>query len=427
MTSAPASRSGPASRVLLFHPGNPIFVQQAARALDEVHLLSAFVTSFHYTTNDALSRFLKNALKLVYAAPEKELRRREITEIGESRILTHRIPGFVQTAVAKSPAGPILADLVWESSEVSFDRIVAGKHLNGDDAVYGYEHAALSTFQGQKELGGLCIYDMPICHHQTQSEILSPEFQQFPITQTSYQRHLDRQAGRRNARKDKELALADLVVANSSFTKDSLVTAGVAEDRIAVIPYGAPPVRERYHPPKTPFIFLSAGTQSVRKGVHYLVQAWRQIAPVVGSELWLVGAMELPAQYLRDLPGRVVIKPSLPKEELFELYRKSSVLVFPSLAEGFGMVITEAMANGLPVITTTNTCGRDLIAHGRNGFLVPIRDVTALANTMQWCLDHPLELVEMGAEALRTAADWQWQDYRALLAKTVQVLLAARA
>ena len=92
------------------------------------------------------------------------------------------------------------------------------------------------------------------------------------------------------------------------------------------------------------------------------------------------------------------------------------VLAFPSLCEGFGLVITEAMAHGLPVITTPNTVGRDLIEHGRNGFLVPIRDPDALAQTMAWCLDHRGELERVGREAARAAAAWQWDDYRRALA-----------
>ena len=73
------------------------------------------------------------------------------------------------------------------------------------------------------------------------------------------------------------------------------------------------------------------------------------------------------------------------------------------------------MAHGLPVITTPNTAGRDLIEHRRNGFLVPIRDAESLAEAMVWCVTHRSEAARVGREAARTASSWQWSDYRRAL------------
>jgi len=133
--------------------------------------------------------------------------------------------------------------------------------------------------------------------------------------------------------------------------------------------------------------------------------------------------MALPPECLAHLPGKVVIRPSLPRPELFELFRRAGVLVFPSLCEGFGQVITEAMSQGLPVITTANTAGPDFIEHGRNGFLVPVRDSERLAETMQWCLDHRDALQEISRAAMERTARWQWSDYRAALGAAVSRFL----
>src|SRR5204862_8279072 len=140
-----------------------------------------------------------------------------------------------------------------------------------------------------------------------------------------------RLAPRRNARKDEELALADHVIVASSFTRSSLLHIGFPKEKISVIPYGAPAVNAPIeNVRREPFVFLSAGTQSVRKGVHYTLEAWRRIAPRNSSaELWLVGHMQLPQRLLSDLPGKVVIRPSVPKAELSEIYRRANVLVFP--------------------------------------------------------------------------------------------------
>ena len=159
------------------------------------------------------------------------------------------------------------------------------------------------------------------------------------------------------------------------------------------------------------------------KGCALPVASVAQTPPAGDVELWLIGQMALPKRLLADLPGKVVIRASVPREELMEIYGRASVLVFPSLCEGFGMVITEAMANGLPVITTNNTGGPAFIQHGRNGFLIPIRDADCLAETMQWCLDRRLDLVEISARASESAAKWQWRDYRAALGNTLAQLL----
>ena len=413
----------PAARVVLSHPGTGPFVQNAARALYEAGLLSAYVTSFRYDRQSRLGRLLRTALGLVMGDPEQVLARRVITEVPREMVRSRPLPELIRMAAVKG-TDPIVADRVWEVTEKWFDRLVARRHLDGADAVYAYEHAALASFQAQKRRGGRCIYEMPITHHATTTRYLDEEFARFPSVETDRDRHLRRLAPRRNQRKDRELGMADLVVCNSSFTRDSLLRTGVPAEKVVVIPLGAPAVWDAPQPRSyVPFVFLSAGTQSVRKGTHYLLEAWRKVKPRAAAELWLVGAMTLPPELVAGLPGTVVLRPSMPRRELFDLYRRAGVLVFPSLCEGFGQVITEAMSQGLPVITTANTAGPDFIEHGRNGFLVPIRDSERLAETMQWCLDHPDAMQEISRAAMERTARWQWSDYRAALGAAVSRFL----
>jgi glycosyltransferase involved in cell wall biosynthesis len=138
----------------------------------------------------------------------------------------------------------------------------------------------------------------------------------------------------------------------------------------------------------------------------------------------MIGSMNLPGRLLKDLPGKVVMRPSVPRHELFRIYQQASVLMLPSLCEGFALVITEAMANGLPVITTPNSGALGFITPGRDGFIVPVRDSRQLAETMQWTMDHPEDLAEISANAMARAANWQWADYRAKLASEVSGFLA---
>ena len=403
----------PSHSVLLIHPGNAPFVQHAARALAEAGLLAGYATTFAYQPDSHLGRFLRLALRPLMRDPAAELARRRIDNLPPELVLTTPLPELLRMLAVRLRTGPIVEDLVWEQTERWFSRHVARRYVPQAGAVYSYEHVALEPFIAMKARGVPCFYDQPIAHHSTVQDILDTEYKLFPEVRTAYDAHLQANVARRNARIDEELQLADLVIAASSFTKASLVQAGVAVDRIAVVPYGAPPVdAELAQRGAGPLIFMSAGSQSVRKGTHYLLDAWRRLKPGQAAELWLVGRMALPEQLLKGLPENVVIRPSLARPDLYALYRRAAVLVFPSLCEGFGQVITEAMACGLPVITTPNTAGPDLLTPGRDGFIVPIRDAEQLAAQMQWCLEHPAALAEMGSAARQTAARWQWSDYR---------------
>ena len=100
------------------------------------------------------------------------------------------------------------------------------------------------------------------------------------------------------------------------------------------------------------------------------------------------------------------------------------VFVFPSLFEGFGLVLLEAMAMGLPIITTTHTAGPDLIEEGREGFIVPIRDANAIAEKLTRLHEDRSLRDEMSASARRRAKEFTWEDYGAKLSACVQTALS---
>ena len=96
------------------------------------------------------------------------------------------------------------------------------------------------------------------------------------------------------------------------------------------------------------------------------------------------------------------------------------MLILPSLFEGFGLVILEAMAAGLPVITTHNTGGPDVIGEGKEGFVVPAGDAEALREKMEWFIKNPEKTKEMGKAAHRKAKEFTWERYGAEYAEIVR-------
>ena len=419
-----AREQRPRGRVVLSHPGLGPFVQNAARALHQAGLLSAYVTTFHYDRSSLLGRSVRLALSAFMRNAGQQLSRRVITEVPRELVKSHPLPEIIRMAAQKGTSA-ITTDRVWEITEQWFDRMVARGHLDGADAVYGYEYACLATFQAQKARGGLCLYDMPICHHATTARWVGAEYEKFPELVTDYERHRMKLAPERNQRKDAELALADRVIAASKFVRDSLVDAGVPREKIWQLPSGAPPVETSGRKPDAnKFVFVMAGHLSVRKGTHYLLEAWRKLSPPSDVELWLFGNWQLPERMKQSLPANAIFTPTIPRSELYERFDRANVFVFPTLAEGLALTPLQAMAHGLPVITTPNSGCETFIRSGENGWLVPACDPDALASAMQSAIDRRHEAESMGREAAATVAKWQWSDYRAALAKAVTEFLA---
>src|SRR5439155_11660999 len=193
---------------------------------------------------------------------------------------------------------------------------------------------------------------------------------------------------------------------------------GWSTKRVAVVPYGAPPVskQERSGDRSGPLRILWVGTFSARKGAHYLLAAWRNsFAANRNVTLDIYGAVTLPESLLENIPSNIRFHGSVPRRELDRVYAQSDTLIFPTLCDGFGLVVTEAFAHGLPVITTTRAGAADLVHHGHNGLIVPPGDARALTDALEWCLTHRSELKAMRRTALATAARWQWRDFRQTL------------
>ena len=157
----------------------------------------------------------------------------------------------------------------------------------------------------------------------------------------------------------------------------------------------------------------------MHKGGHHLLAAWSKLGARAGGELVLAGDRALPAGFSARLPAGVHVVGRIPQSELFALFRRSDVLVLPSLSDGFGMVVTEALAHGLPVIATHNVGASDLLREGINGWVVAPGDVEGLAARLAWCMDHRSELREMRPAAEQTAAAHPWSEYRRRLVRTV--------
>lgn len=92
--------------------------------------------------------------------------------------------------------------------------------------------------------------------------------------------------------------------------------------------------------------------------------------------------------------------------------KENDILLFPTLSDGFGMVVSEAMSQGTPVIATDHCCSIDIIQDGVNGWIVPSRSSKAIKEKILYLLKHPNEIETNGKNALQTASSRSWQCYQ---------------
>lgn len=296
---------------------------------------------------------------------------------------------------------------------------VAERRLNDQRAAVASWGCAEPVFRKAKSRGALCVLNYPLAHHRFTRRYLLEEAARQPAFADTLNSH-DRPAWQER-QLDAEIDLADRILVGSNFVRDTFITEGVPAEKLVVIPYGAdtalfePP--EQNKPGGKGLRVLFVGQIGQRKGISYLLEAARRTAGH-GDSLTLVGQIQGNGQALAPYRERFRHVPHVPRAELRDRYRQADVFVFPTLVEGMGLVVLEAMASGLPVITTPNGPG-DIVRDGVDGFLVPPRDVDAIVERLDQLRCDPELRREMGRSARIRAQEFTWDAYRS---KTVTAL-----
>lgn len=169
----------------------------------------------------------------------------------------------------------------------------------------------------------------------------------------------------------REYSLADTIVVPSLHAKSTFEAAGIESSRLAVIPYGVDMPQRRFRPSRDPRLtVLYAGRLELLKGIRHLLDGWTA-AGLADARLVLVGAMgDAVGVIERQSSKSVIAVGSVPQAEMIRWYNSADLFVFPSLADGFGLVLLEAMAAGVPCLASRLSGGPDCIVDGENGFLL---------------------------------------------------------
>ncbi|MBD3379246.1 MAG: glycosyltransferase [Candidatus Omnitrophica bacterium] len=399
--------------ISLSHPTSNPVSRNVLMAFHETGMLDKYYTTFAFREDSILAKmFYKELFHRIY--PKDIIKKTHMCPFREIVRLAARY------VFNKEFLGHFSVDSVYRS----FDENVAKELLKEDSqAVYSYEDGAASTFTAAKRSGMKCFYDLPIMFYRKAQKIQKEEAATFPELADSLKAASE--PAWKIDRKEREIELADHIFVASTVTKNSLLEEGIPAGKITVIPYGVSSTLFDRSGRKEgdKFTVLFAGLVGPRKGVHYLVKAWRELG-LKDAELVLIGKDHFPEGYLENTGAGIKYIPPVPHKELVKYYNSADLFVFPSLVEGFGMVILEAMSCGLPVIATQNTAGPDILTDGQDGFILPIRDVAALKEKVEWCYLNRERTREMGQNARRTAEKYSWERYRRNLVFKIRELLA---
>lgn len=175
---------------------------------------------------------------------------------------------------------------------------------------------------------------------------------------------------------------SDTVVAVSSAVKKYLLNRGVTESKIALIPNGINIKAEHVGVKRSTYRIGTIGNLVLQKGQKYLIQALSKIVEKYpDTTLEIVGEGPLKESLQREIDGLNLSKKVILSGEKKNL-SSWDIFVLPSISESFGIVILEAMNEGVPVVATCVGGTSDIIKSGENGLLVPSRDKDKLASAV---------------------------------------------
>ncbi|WP_338441293.1 glycosyltransferase family 4 protein [Synechococcus elongatus IITB4] len=370
--------------------------------LAQAGALAAFYTDCHASHRPL--QWLKTLLPTTYQPkPLKRLLGRQLP------------PELPRQLVRDQP----LASLTWARRGDRSDALVLQRacqeQFGGANALYtNFINNDLATVQQARNLGLHIVHELitpPII-----GRIALEERQRFPKIEITHETSDEVEQG---IQKDiKKWELSDQVLVPSQFCLDTAVFLGCHIEKIRVVPYGLS--EEWFHLQAEPKLgrILCVGRPSLLKGTHILAEACRLLQQKsLSFECRVAGPPQVDINHsLFEGPTYIG---QVPRSQVREEFRQADVFVLPTLADSFGLVHLEAMACGVPVITTPH-CG-SVVRDGIDGFIVPIRDATALADRLEQLLSDRSLRDRMGAAARDRAREFTWARYGDRLLAALQV------
>jgi glycosyltransferase involved in cell wall biosynthesis len=353
---------------------------------------------------------------------------------GTVRTLAKGLPGRLREKVLQRRRSGIPDQQVrclWTSTIFERANFRLGKPESLILARYDAEYSKVAAAQARKNRSNLFLYS-PYAweaftaayrhtphkvmfqfhpHPDLEARILADDKKRYPFVRESYTEESGERLNEQLRQRNRDAwRHADLIFCASSFTRRSLLEAGAAETKCRVVPYGIEVPNITIEAPES-FAALFVGAGSQRKGLHHLLIAWNQARLPKNSKLTLVcrtidsGILDLVAE-----TRNVELIRGLGQDDLVQQFRRSALLVMPSLVEGFGQVYLEALAEGCPVLGTSNTGLPDIGGEAVN--IIDAGDVDQLTARLEKLSRELTGNTQIREAAQRSAAEFSWLRFR---------------
>lgn len=224
-------------------------------------------------------------------------------------------------------------------------------------------------------------------------------------------------------------------VALSESVKKDYLSLNIPEDKIHIIPNGVDcarfnmpidreKVRSELGVGNNQKLIVTVGRRHPKKGFEHIPKIIKKLVKKFNNFKWLlIGKGNKSIKLLAEKKGvgeYLIVKeinprksntgePEVPSSKLIQYYKASDIFVFPTIIETFGMVLVEAMAAGLPIVTTDAPGPSDIIRDGENGLINESRDVDGLAESIFKVLSNKELAGKLGENALKDAKNYDWQ------------------
>jgi glycosyltransferase involved in cell wall biosynthesis len=285
--------------------------------------------------------------------------------------------------------------------------------FRGANALYTLSNGDLDLVREAKARGMLVVHEHIINPHV--GRVLREERSRYPGLEEQDSQEVVEGGIERDVA---QWQLADLILVASRFVADEILEHQVPSDRIEIVPYGIPESWLGARPNPVPGRVLFVGTVGLRKGVHYLAAASRLLRDRgVRHEVRVVGPFDPRVVQRPEFAGPTYVG-QIPRSVVRREFEQADVFVLPTLSESFALVHLEALACGVPVITTPN-CG-STVQDGIEGFIVPIRDPETLANRIERVLADRGLRERLSLAAVERAREFTWECYSKRLLAAIQ-------
>ena len=222
-------------------------------------------------------------------------------------------------------------------------------------------------------------------------------------------------------REMKEYQLADRVHVPSTFAKETFKDQNFPETKLTMIPLGVNTKIFKIAPEDLKrrlerilsgqsLRVLNVGTFCFRKGAWDTALIVDRLAGK-GFEFRFVGPVSREARSVSNrLKSQAKFISKIEQNDLVKQYAWADLFILPTIEDGFPMVLAQAHAAGLPILTTPNGVGHDLVDDGKTGWVLPIRNPEAFIEKLQWCDSHRKELAEMVRNIYETSPSRDWKQ-----------------